>query len=358
MEQLPLPIVEIDPRNEAELLSEAIAKVYEASGRRINDFTAGSPVSALLEGQVFAGGELLYYVNKLPAAFVMEWLARIFGIKISQGAKAMAQVRIRQKVATTNRVIPKGTLLRSTSGIAFELLEDVHFPVSVIEKTADVQAIEPGTKGNVPANTITAFAVRPANIDFVTNDAPATGGRNPESLDDALRRGFSYVNARTPVNIEDWIEAVEQFLGKGAPILIKNRHPYPGHITFWVLSQDGTPLSAASLSALSEWINLRKSVHYETHVYNCAIEPLTLTIHVQNADLDLLRASLQEQLRPSPRGLNQPGQPLSITLVKRAIYTIQPECVITSISPGPCVDFVYHQIAPEAVFDITLVLNP
>jgi ATP-dependent Lon protease len=67
----PLPSVSIDPRNEAQLVQEASQRVYEASNQTLNDFSAGNPLAALLEGQAFAQGEFLI-CNKylLPEIYI------------------------------------------------------------------------------------------------------------------------------------------------------------------------------------------------------------------------------------------------------------------------------------------------
>ena len=70
----PLPNVSIDPRNESQLVQLAAQKVYESSNRTLNDFSAGNPLAALLEGQAFAQGEFLYWVNQLPQKILIEWI--------------------------------------------------------------------------------------------------------------------------------------------------------------------------------------------------------------------------------------------------------------------------------------------
>ena len=62
----PLPSVNLDPRNEAALVQAATQRVYEASGQTLNDFSAGNPLAALLEGLSFAQGEFLFWANLLP----------------------------------------------------------------------------------------------------------------------------------------------------------------------------------------------------------------------------------------------------------------------------------------------------
>jgi len=67
----PLPSVSIDPRTEAEIVQQASQRVYEASNQTLNDFSAGNPLSALLEGQAFAQGEFLFWANQLPDSILI-----------------------------------------------------------------------------------------------------------------------------------------------------------------------------------------------------------------------------------------------------------------------------------------------
>ena len=62
----PLPPIELDPRVEAELVQQAAQRVYEASGATLNDFSSGSPIMALLEGQAFAQSEFSAVCKPIP----------------------------------------------------------------------------------------------------------------------------------------------------------------------------------------------------------------------------------------------------------------------------------------------------
>ena len=68
----PLPVVSIDPRNEAELVQEASQRVYDASNQTLNDFSSGNPLAALIEGQAFAQGEFLFWANQLPEKILLD----------------------------------------------------------------------------------------------------------------------------------------------------------------------------------------------------------------------------------------------------------------------------------------------
>ncbi len=81
----PLPRIELDTRNEAELVKAAARRVYEASNSTLNDFSAGSPIMALLEGQAFAQSEFLQFANQFPESVLTEWIGPFLGAQRSTG---------------------------------------------------------------------------------------------------------------------------------------------------------------------------------------------------------------------------------------------------------------------------------
>ena len=85
----PLPNVLLDPRNEAELVQAAARRVYESSNATINDFSSGSPIMALLEGQAFAQAELLQFANQFPESVLVEWIGPFLGAPRWTGAASV-----------------------------------------------------------------------------------------------------------------------------------------------------------------------------------------------------------------------------------------------------------------------------
>ena len=90
----PLPSVNLDPRNEAQLVQQATQRVYQASGQTLNDFSAGNPLAALLEGQAFAQGEFLFYANQLPQSILIEWLGPFLGAMRRLGTPSVARLQL------------------------------------------------------------------------------------------------------------------------------------------------------------------------------------------------------------------------------------------------------------------------
>ena len=87
----PLPAVSLDPRTEAQLVQQASQRVYEASNHTLNDFSAGNPLAALLEGQAFAQGEFLYWANQLPESVLANWIGPFLGAMRRLGTPATAE---------------------------------------------------------------------------------------------------------------------------------------------------------------------------------------------------------------------------------------------------------------------------
>jgi uncharacterized phage protein gp47/JayE len=75
-----------------------------------------------------------------------------------------------------------GKKVRTERGTEFELLQTISFAVGQVVASGFAQAVQPGTTGNVSANTVTRF-VDPAVQDdmVVTNPEPASGGDERET---------------------------------------------------------------------------------------------------------------------------------------------------------------------------------
>ena len=73
----PVLPLQLDPRNTSALVRDMQTKIFLESDGQLNDFSSASPLSAMVEGQAFAQGELLYYLNSLPEAYTLQWLRQL-----------------------------------------------------------------------------------------------------------------------------------------------------------------------------------------------------------------------------------------------------------------------------------------
>ena len=282
----PLPNVELDPRNEAELVQAAARRVYEASNATLNDFSSGSPIVALLEGQAFAQAEFLQFANQFPESVLVEWIGPFLGAQRRTGAGAL--------VGVTFTIDPRddqfdvfpgyqvGTDANLTGGeqIVFITTERLTIPAGQSQGTVSCISALRSSLANVGPGTITRTLTSLAGVKSVTNADAAAGGQDPELLSEVKERFFSLIRRRNPVSAEDWQDFFSDALGPGAATTVlprrSERETYryaedyvvsAPAVSFFVLNPDGTPITTAQQGALTNLIRWSLPVEFIGYVY-------------------------------------------------------------------------------------------
>lgn len=287
----PLPSVDIDPRNEAQLVQQASQRVYEASGQTLNDFSAGNPLAALLEGMAFAQGEFLFQANQLPQSILIEWLGPFLGAMRRLGTPAVARLTLTIPPSDTPTVIPSGTAFTTdsnlTGGEAFTFVTDADVIIPAGESIgyASVASQYVGSIYNSPANSITGVSATEINGISVTNPLPATGGSDVETYPEVQERFFTLIRRRNPVSSEDWQDFFTDFYGVGTQTSVQPNRPNQGtynyvtdylrangQVSFFVLGPDGVELNKAQLERGQNVVNYSVPVENQGHLY-----PITLS---------------------------------------------------------------------------------
>ncbi|MDX1371016.1 MAG: baseplate J/gp47 family protein, partial [Nitrososphaeraceae archaeon] len=290
-----LPNVPLDPRNEADLVIAAAQKIYEASNGRLNNFSPSSPTMALIEGQAYAGAELLYYANQLPEAIILEWLSQLLGIQRRLGTPSKSTLEVNIAPHADTWILKAGFIVRSNTSITgeeevlFTTDSDLIIPPQQSQGFVNITSINVGSDTNLDTEVITEFEESLAFLRSVRNITPATGGTDEEDLTEVKQRAFSYIRRRNPVSKQDWIDYVTGLLGTGSIVLVKNRRPEierqnddaltsANHVSFFMLGPNKEVLSNAQLSAVKEKIDSHLPLNVQAHVYN---------INTQNVDIYL-----------------------------------------------------------------------
>lgn len=287
----PLPSVSLDPRNEAELVQNASQRVYEASGQTLNDFSAGNPLAALLEGQVFAQGEFLFWANQLPQSILIEWLGPFLGAMRRLGTPAVARLQLTVPSSDTITVIPAGTAFTTdpnlTGGEQFTFVTDTEISIPPGESIgyATVASQYVGSIYNAPANSITGVSAINVSGLTVTNLKPATGGSDVETYQEVQERFFTLIRRRNPVSQEDWQDFFTDFYGVGTQTSVQPNRPNQGtynyltdylkpngQISFFVLGPDGVELTQTQLERGQNVVNYSVPIENQGHLY-----PITLS---------------------------------------------------------------------------------
>ena len=212
----------LDPQNEGEVLEKAITRAFQASSGRLNAFNAGSPLVVLLEALVFTQMEFLFWLNSMPEAMILTYMAEVLGAGRSYGVKATAtvQVTLTQPLASLF-LLNAGTSIYSKNNaeIAYSLVDSLVIPAGQITGFVLAEATKAGTFSQVAANELTVIAENYAYLKEVNNPSPSTLGSNFENLTTTAERVLSIMSQTTPVSGLDWLNIIElSFPGRLAEV--------------------------------------------------------------------------------------------------------------------------------------------
>ena len=287
----PLPSVSIDPRNEAQLVQEASQRVYQASNQTLNDFSSGNPLAALLEGQVFAQGEFLFWLNQLPEKILLEWIGPFLGAMRRLGTASIARLALTIPPSSSAVTVPSGSSFTTDPNItggevfSFVTLENHTFPPGETVLYVPVYSEFVGSQYNVPANAIVgSSAVNVAGLSAI-NPQPATGGSDVETYQEVQERFFTLIRRKNPVSSQDWQDFFIDFFGVGTQTSVQpnrgSEYSYnyltdyilpSGQVSFFVLGPGGVELTQEQLSRGQNVVNFSVPIGTTGHLY-----PLTLS---------------------------------------------------------------------------------
>ena len=296
----PLPSVNIDPRNEAEIVQAASQKVYQASNQTLNDFSAGNPLATLLEAQAFSQGEFLFWANQLPQSILIEWIGPFLGAMRRLGTASVARLILAIPPSNVSVTVPAGTTFTTdsnlTGGEAFTFVTevDVTIPPGESSTFATVSSQYVGSIYNVGANTITGSSA--VNIDGLTatNPQPAVGGSDVETYEEVQERFFTLIRRRNPVSAEDWQDFFTDFYGVGTLTSVQPNRPNQGtynyltdylrpngQVSFFVLGPDGVELNQTQLERGQNAVNFAVPVENQGHLYPTTLSQVQYNITLE-----------------------------------------------------------------------------
>ena len=275
---VPLLPLQLDSRNVNEVVRAIQSRIHIESGGQLTDFTPASPLAAISEGQGFAQAELLYYLNSLPEAVTIQWL-RSLGVQRRIGSRALVDVTFFRVPGYTRPVtIPAGTKVYANSGQVFVLLDQVRMTESSATVTA--QSERWGTVYNVPAGSIGRVERNFLGLDLVTNNAPAAGGTDLETVDDMKLRAFELFGRRNLTSRADFEGEVSAIAPEATLVRVmsyEDRFGIESRGVYVVAGgDDGSQLSVPTQSLLLT--SLRDRVPLDVKVYLSA--PTVLPVEV------------------------------------------------------------------------------
>ena len=296
----PLPRIELDPRTEAQLVKAAARRVYEASNSTINDFSSGSPIMALLEGQAFSQAEFLHFANEFPEAVLVEWIGPFLGAQRRTGSGSTVDIEFtitpRDQAFEVFEGFQLGTDSNLTEGESFKFVTTERLSIPAGESKGLVRAISitRGTENNVSSNTITRTLTSLAGVDSITNPEPAVGGQDSETLSEVKERFFSLIRRRNPVSAEDWLDWFTDALGPGTSVTVRSRqserdfYRYGGDyvtsnpaVSFYVLNPNGSPLTQPQKDALNTLLKWSLPTEFLGYIYSMEVDEADFFLDIE-----------------------------------------------------------------------------
>jgi hypothetical protein len=295
----PLPSVSLDPRNESELVQAASQRVYEASNRTLNDFSAGNPLAVLLEGQAFAQGEFLFWANQLPDKILLQWIGPFLGAMRRLGTPSSAELAVQVSPSSTTVLIPTGSVFttdpQKTGGQIYEFITDRDYSIVPGETKISVVVYSRflGSAYNVPANSITSTLTNASSNFVVTNPQPSAGGSDVETFQQVQERFFTLIRRRNPVSGTDWQDFFTDLYGEGTLTSVQpNRTSFSGYkyetdytepngnVSFFVLGPDGVELTDQQIVIGQRAINYNLPIGNRAFLYPLTLSPVHYDIQL------------------------------------------------------------------------------
>ena len=210
-----------------EIVEDAQTRARELFGENVN-LSDRSPLGLFIKIIAWGMSILWQLAEKVYfSAFVddadgvgLDKVAKNIGMRRKEAEKAKGKITV---TGTEGTVIdPSNLIIGTEGGIVFKPVE-----TSIIDGTGEaeieIEAVESGVEGNVPANTITKIITPIPGLDDVTNDDPTYGGRNAETDTEFRERYYQSGGAIAGAATTDGVRAtLLEVPGVRAAITIQN----------------------------------------------------------------------------------------------------------------------------------------
>ena len=267
-----------------EIYREMLACFGEETGLEPREGTDLSARMYALAAQVYALYVQADWVTRqaFPQTAEGEYLdyhAQLRSLERKPALPAQGTVRFTAgEAAQSDRAIPEGTVCMTAGLVRFATTQAAVLPAGALTVDVPVQALEPGTAGNVSAQTVVSMAVAPMGIASCTNPQAFAGGADGEG-DEELRARILDTFRRLPngANAAFYEQGALSFDQVAAAVVI----PKPrglGSVDVIVSTLAGTP-GEELLEQLQDYFEQRREIAVDVQVK--APTPVTVNVAVQ-----------------------------------------------------------------------------
>ena len=225
-----------------------------------------------------------------------------YGITRKEGAKARAVLTATGKDGTRIRA---GTRFFTADGLGFASLEDA--AIQGGETSVPVEAEQAGSAYNARAGEINRQLSSLAGIASVANPEPATGGADPESDADLLKRYYDRLQKpATSGNVAHYQQWALEAEGVGAAKVLP-LHSGPGTVKILLVGMDRGPVDSAIVERCAAHIREECPIGAQVTVESASALPVQVSAQVSldgSASLDDVRSQFQNRLQEYLQGIS------------------------------------------------------
>lgn len=312
---LDIPKIVLDPDNDTEMRAQAFQRIRIASKDTLTDFSPGSPIAALVEGQVYAQAELSYYLNMLPEALALE-VFRLSDVERSPGTAAVGELTfLLANPISSDFSLPTGYQI-SKGDLSYELIAPLYIAAGGITAIAPVRATATGSRHNLPAYGISQ-GLGVTYLRSVYNAEAIGGGTDLEPLTDYVKRASRATRYRgILVGKSDYEREALRLLPPGysavaVPFLTSDRiNTDEGNVHIFLLNADDEPVSTALAGSIYSQLSDQVPAGFRLWVSSADVLPLDLAVVLKvpeatQALADSIYASLKAWVSSGGAGLGK-----------------------------------------------------
>lgn len=284
-----LPDISLDPRNEQELLEQAAQYAISKSGGQLGNLSPANPLIFLLEAQVFAGAELLWYLNQLPQKLLITFL-NYWGVSVSDGVAATGDLTVTLTGSLPTSInLPSG-LLFSDGEVLYESISPIVVPSGALSVTVPVQCTEKGVIGNKPAYTINNIVTPNAYLKTVTNTAQFTTGSDPIDTDQAVSGFVDSLRSEQCISEGDFLRVSQKFLGDGWDVRVlpntnpNTRQTIQGTVAVLIGNPKNIDTPTATTIALQKHLTDKAPITSQVWVSTIEYQPTVIKVYATYTD--------------------------------------------------------------------------
>lgn len=317
----------------AQTLSKMTTAYEQLSGGKAEDVSDAGVRLKVLAGEIYRLSTHLAWLER--EAFVQtatgEWLDRHgeqFGLERKPAAHAEGTLTFSRYLPLSFDVtIPEGTVcaVPGEDPIEFETTEDVTLSEGELSVDAPARAVVSGRSGNAAAGSINTMPVPPSGMNYVTNKAAFTGGKDAET-DTAYRARLLalYKEHSSGANTAYYKNTALEVEGVGAATAVAQING-AGTVGVYVWGENAAP-TASILKAVRERFEDRRELGVQVSVQAAQAKKMTVGVRVKldnGADFAAATESIKTAVGEFFAKLSI-GSEVYLTQLERAVLNAAP----------------------------------